>query len=130
MPPHPPSSTLFPYTTLFRSPRIRGVGEKRTGIWSRKRGHRPVDRHAWKGRWWVWSVYTRFSPLQRLSDQSLWRLDLHHRTSAPADRCSRGRFRTHPAARLQTRSLEITDHLTFSTSEPSMPVNKNASITY
>src|SRR5437899_9107654 len=35
MPPHPPSSTLFPYTTLFRSPRFRAFSRLSCKIFRR-----------------------------------------------------------------------------------------------
>src|SRR5204862_6346783 len=61
--PRPPTSTLFPYTTLFRSPRLRASGRRvggdragrcgaaRAGRADRDRRPRALRRQgAWKGR--------------------------------------------------------------------------------
>src|SRR5438093_8623149 len=45
MTPHPPRSTLFPYTTLFRSRRPRGrAAARRRRPRSARRGRAPADR--------------------------------------------------------------------------------------
>src|SRR5688572_32087852 len=42
----PPRSTLFPYTTLFRSVQVRDGPRHRRGPQGRgRRGHAPLDRH-------------------------------------------------------------------------------------
>src|SRR5690349_22474842 len=40
----PPRSTLFPYTTLFRSCRVRGPAERRSPLGGRQNGRSPASR--------------------------------------------------------------------------------------
>src|SRR2546429_2696694 len=45
----PPRSTLFPYTTLFRSPTIWGARRPRAGRWTRWRAFTWATARAWSG---------------------------------------------------------------------------------
>src|SRR5207249_12275007 len=47
---HPPISTLFPYTTLFRSPRVKAILDSSMERWKARWGREPypgIHEYAW-----------------------------------------------------------------------------------
>src|SRR2546421_834158 len=77
----PPRSTLFPYTTLFRSP--RGRGRARTAVRSKLRGRKVRTRQWRKTRQHKERIARRpttspFSPSSRKRDRKSTRLNSSH----------------------------------------------------